>query len=48
MANYPLKASFNGGFASKDSLKQAKSRKIKGVYFAIEVTRYQLYASGGS
>lgn len=31
---YPLKASFDGGFASKDNLKQAKSRKIKDVCFA--------------
>ena len=31
---YPLKASFDGGFASKDNLAQAKSRKIKDVCFA--------------
>lgn len=31
---FPLKASFDGGFASKDNLKQAKSRKIKDVCFA--------------
>ena len=31
---YPLKASFDGGFASKDNLKQAKARKIKDVCFA--------------
>jgi IS5 family transposase len=31
---YPLKASFDGGFASKDNLKKAKSRKIKDVCFA--------------
>lgn len=31
---YPLKVSFDGGFASKDNLKQAKSRKIKDVCFA--------------
>jgi IS5 family transposase len=31
---YPLKASFDGGFASKDNLKQAKSRMIKDVCFA--------------
>jgi IS5 family transposase len=31
---YPLKASFDGGFASKDNLKQAKSREIKDVCFA--------------
>ena len=31
---YPLKASFDGGFASKENLKQAKSRKIKDVCFA--------------
>ena len=31
---YPLKASFDGGFASKDNLKQAKSRQVKDVCFA--------------
>ena len=31
---YPLKASFDGGFASKDNLEQAKARKIKDVCFA--------------
>ncbi len=31
---YPLKASFDGGFASKDNLKQAKSRRIKDICFA--------------
>jgi IS5 family transposase len=31
---YPLKASFDGGFASKDNLKQAKSREIKDICFA--------------
>jgi IS5 family transposase len=31
---YPLKASFDGGFASKDNLEQAKSRQIKDVCFA--------------
>jgi IS5 family transposase len=31
---YPLKASFDGGFASRDNLKKAKSRKIKDVCFA--------------
>jgi transposase, IS5 family len=31
---YPLKASFDGGFASKDNLEQAKSRKIKDICFA--------------
>jgi len=31
---YPLKASFDGGFASKDNLQQAKARKIKDVCFA--------------
>jgi len=31
---YPLKANFDGGFASKDNLKLAKSRKIKDVCFA--------------
>jgi IS5 family transposase len=31
---YPLKASFDGGFASKDNLKEAKSRQIKDVCFA--------------
>jgi IS5 family transposase len=31
---YPLKASFDGGFASKVNLKRAKSRKIKDVCFA--------------
>ena len=31
---YPLKASFDGGFASKKNLKRAKSRKIKDVCFA--------------
>jgi IS5 family transposase len=31
---YPLKASFDGGFASKDNLKEAKSRHIKDVCFA--------------
>lgn len=31
---YPLKASFDGGFASKDNLKKAKSRHIKDVCFA--------------
>ena len=31
---YPLKASFDGGFASKDNLQQAKDRKIKDVCFA--------------
>jgi IS5 family transposase len=31
---YPLKASFDGGFASKDNLKKAKSRRIKDVCFA--------------
>ena len=31
---YPLKVSFDGGFASKDNLKLAKERKIKDVCFA--------------
>lgn len=31
---YPLKVSFDGGFASKANLKKAKSRKIKDVCFA--------------
>ena len=31
---YPLKACFDGGFASKDNLKKAKSRRIKDVCFA--------------
>lgn len=31
---YPLKVSFDGGFASKDNLKLAKDRKIKDVCFA--------------
>ena len=31
---YPLKASFDGGFASKENLNRAKSRKIKDVCFA--------------
>jgi len=31
---YPLKASFDGGFASKTNLRLAKSRKIKDVCFA--------------
>jgi len=31
---YPLKACFDGGFASKENLKQAKERKIKDVCFA--------------
>ncbi len=31
---YPLKACFDGGFASKENLKQAKSRNIKDVCFA--------------
>ena len=31
---YPLKASFDGGFASKNNLSQAKSRDIKDVCFA--------------
>jgi IS5 family transposase len=31
---YPLKACFDGGFASKENLKQAKSREIKDVCFA--------------
>jgi IS5 family transposase len=31
---YPLKACFDGGFASKDNLKEAKSRLIKDVCFA--------------
>ncbi|BBO74921.1 transposase [Desulfosarcina widdelii] len=31
---YPLKASFDGGFASKENLKRAQSRKIKDVCFA--------------
>lgn len=31
---YPLKAAFDGGFASKDNLKIAKSMKIKDVCFA--------------
>ena len=31
---YPLKASFDGGFASKENLKQAKACKIKDVCFA--------------
>lgn len=31
---YPLKASFDGGFASKDNLAKAKSRQIKDVCFA--------------
>ena len=31
---YPLKACFDGGFASKDNLKEAKSRRIKDVCFA--------------
>ena len=32
--HYPLKASLDGGFASKDNLKVAKSRGIKDVCFA--------------
>jgi IS5 family transposase len=31
---YPLKAAFDGGFASKDNLENAKSRKIKDICFA--------------
>ena len=31
---YPLKVCFDGGFASQDNLKQAKSREIKDVCFA--------------
>jgi IS5 family transposase len=31
---YPLKVSFDDGFASKNNLQQAKSRKIKDVCFA--------------
>ena len=31
---YPLKASFDGGFASKNNLKEAKSRQVKDVCFA--------------
>jgi len=31
---YPLKVCYDGGFASKDNLKQAKARKIKDVCFA--------------
>lgn len=31
---YPLKAALDGGFASKDNLKEAKSKKIKDVCFA--------------
>jgi len=31
---YPLKACFDGGFASKDNLKEAKARQIKDVCFA--------------
>jgi IS5 family transposase len=31
---YPLKTCYDGGFASKDNLKEAKSRKIKDVCFA--------------
>jgi IS5 family transposase len=31
---YPLKACFDGGFASKDNLKEAQSRQIKDVCFA--------------
>lgn len=31
---YPLKASFDGGFASKENLRRAKSRMIKDVCFA--------------
>jgi IS5 family transposase len=31
---YPLKACFDGGFASKENLKQAKQRQIKDVCFA--------------
>lgn len=31
---YPLKVCFDGGFASKDNLKEAKSRQIKDVCFA--------------
>jgi len=31
---YPLKVSFDGGFASKDNLNQAKWRKIKDICFA--------------
>ena len=31
---YPLKACFDGGFASKDNLKRAKSRQIKDICFA--------------
>ncbi len=31
---YPLKAAFDGGFASKENLKTAKSKKIKDVCFA--------------
>ena len=33
-SRYPLKVCFDGGFASKDNLKQAKARKIKDVCFA--------------
>jgi IS5 family transposase len=33
-SRYPLKVCFDGGFASKDNLKRAKSRKIKDVCFA--------------
>ena len=32
--HYPLKAAFDGGFASKDNLEAAKSREIKDVCFA--------------
>lgn len=31
---YPLKVIFDGGFASKNNLNEAKSRKIKDLYFA--------------
>jgi IS5 family transposase len=33
-SRYPLKACFDGGFASKENLKQAKQRQIKDVCFA--------------
>ena len=33
-SRYPLKVCFDGGFACKDNLKQAKARKIKDVCFA--------------
>ena len=33
-SRYPLKASFDGGFASKENLKLAKARKPKDVCFA--------------